>query len=244
MDRNDAGRQLAGLLSAFRGHDVVVLALPGGGVRVAHEIAARLRVLLDVILVQPLAVARCPDLVYGLLGEEHTLLIDTAAVARGELCDEEREHTEQLQSKILRHSAFSFRGEYPRLSLEDRTVVIVDECLTEAGTVRDACRMARMHGAIRVAVAVPVAGRQALSGLSPYADKIVCLHAPAQSPTAGHWYRDGAPTTSTDIASMLGTNHSAVASDSAAAAESAAGFDGASRITPASRSTSMRGRWP
>ncbi|WP_297614419.1 phosphoribosyltransferase [Nocardia sp.] len=238
MDRNDAGRQLAGLLSAFRGHDVVVLALPGGGVRVASELAARLHVLLDVILVLPLAVARCPDLVYGLLGEDHTLLIDTAAVARGELGDPEREHTQQAQWKILRHNAFSYRGEDPRVRLENRTVVIVDDCLTEAGAVRDACRMARMHGAIRVAVAVPVAGRQALSGLSPYADKIVCLNAPAQPPTADKWYRDSAPTTSTDIASMLGTNHSAAASDSPV------GFDGASRITPASRSTSMRGRWP
>ncbi|MRH88122.1 phosphoribosyltransferase [Nocardia sp. SYP-A9097] len=234
QDRNDAGRQLAGLLAAFRGHDVVVLAPPGGGVRVAAELATTLHIALDVILVRPLTVARRPDLVYGLLGEDETLLIDTTAVADGALCESERAETEQRQSEILRRSAFSYRGDRKRVDLRDRTVVITDDCLTDATVLRHSCRMARVHGAIRIAVAVPVAARSALGNLSPYADKIVCPHPTAQPPDADRWYPPGGPTASADIAALLGGNHSCDWSN---------GFAGPDRrTTPASRSSSMRGR--
>ncbi|MEV6069156.1 phosphoribosyltransferase family protein [Nocardia sp. NPDC052001] len=235
MDRNDAGRQLAGLLAAFRGDDVVVLAPPGGGMRVAAELAATLHVLLDVILVRPLAVARHPDLVYGILGEDETLLIDTTAVAGGSLCEAERAATEEAQAEILRRTAFSLRGDRKRVDLSERTVVVADDCVTDATALRDICRMARLHGAIRIAVAVPVAARRELGTLSPYADKIVCLKTTAQPPDADRWYVRSDMTTSTDIAGLLAGNHSRGWSD---------GFAGGDkRTTPASRSSSSRGRW-
>ncbi|WP_067574532.1 phosphoribosyltransferase family protein [Nocardia acidivorans] len=234
LDRNDAGRQLAGLLAAFRGHDVVVLAPPGNGVRVAAELAATLHVCLDVILVRPLRITRRPDLVYGLLGEDETLLIDTTAVADGALCETERAETERRQSEILRHNAFSYRGDRKRADLRDRTVVMVDDCLNDAAVLRDGCRMARVHGAIRIAIAVPVGARRALGGLAPYADKIVCLNPTAQPPDAERWYLQNAATASTDIAALLGGNHSC---------DRSIGFAGPDkRTTPASRSSSSRGR--
>lgn len=205
MDRNDAGRQLAGLLSAFRGHDVVVLAPPGAGVPVAYALADTLRVLLDVILIRPLTVSRRPDLVYGLLGEDNSLLIDTAAVADGSIGDPERSDTEQLQSNILRHSAFDLRGHRPRISLDDRTVVITDECLTDATDLRHACRMARLQGAIRIAVAVTEGDPRELDTLTPYADKIVCLEPNLESAAA----TCERVITNSDIAALLAANHAA-----------------------------------
>ncbi|MEU0543667.1 phosphoribosyltransferase family protein [Nocardia sp. NPDC005978] len=206
LDRNDAGRQLAGLLSAFRGRDVVVLSPPGAGVPVAYALASTLRVLLDVILIRPLSVPRRPDLVYGLLGEDRSLLIDTAAVADGAIADPERVHTEQEQENILRHNAFDLRGHRPRVSLDDRTVVIAEEFVTDATALRDACRMARLQGAIRIAVAVSVGDPRELDTLSVYADKIVCLEpAPRAAPDT---IRE-LSTTNADIAAMLAANHAA-----------------------------------
>ncbi|MFC9999922.1 phosphoribosyltransferase [Nocardia sp. NPDC127526] len=205
-DRTEAGRQLAGLLTAFRGPDVVLLARPGGGVRVASAIAAELHVLLDVMLIRALAVARRPDLVYGILGEDSARIVDTAALAGGGLGTPERTYAEAAQALRLRREAFAYRGNQPRVALADRTVVLVDDCLTDTTALRDACRMARVQGAIRIVVAVPVGSYQDLRALTAYADKVVCPHATTQPPVAAGCYRHDTETGAADIAALLSAN--------------------------------------
>ncbi|WP_169814765.1 phosphoribosyltransferase family protein [Nocardia crassostreae] len=205
-DRAEAGRQLAGLLTAFRGPDVVLLALPGGGVRVASAIAAELHVRLDVMLIRALAVTRRPDLVYGILGEDSARIIDTSALSGGGLGAPERTYAEAAQALRLRREAAAYRGNQRRIELSDRTVVLVDDCLTETTALRNACRIARVQGAIRIVVAVPVGSYQALHTLTEYADKVVCAHATAQPPAATGCYRHDIDTSAADIADLLGAN--------------------------------------
>ncbi|MBF6060426.1 phosphoribosyltransferase [Nocardia terpenica] len=202
-DRTDAGRQLAELLPAFRGDDVVVLCLPGRGVRVAAEVASALRVLIDVILVRSLVVARRPSVRYGILGEDGALIIDTAALARGAVRATERAHTERVQENILHRNASAYRGVRTRVALDNRTAILAHDCLTEPTVVRDACRIARLLGAIRIVIAVPVADHRSLGALAAYADNIVCPNRTTDPPTATHWYLGPDPTTRTDVANLL-----------------------------------------
>ncbi len=195
-DRKDAGRQLAILLPAFRGSDVVVLAPPGGGLRVAYEMAATLQVLVDVILVGALSVARRPGLTYGILGEDHTLILDTAAIARGAIGPAERARAEQTQDAVLHCEALAYRGHRLRVDLRDRTVLVTDDCLADTTTLRDACRITRLLGAIRTVVAVPVGSRQSMTALIPYTDKIVCPNPTPKPPTL----TSGTPTPTTSPA--------------------------------------------
>lgn len=203
IDRKDAGRQLAGLLPAFRGPDVVVLAPPGGGLRVASEIAATLRVRVDVILVSPLSTARRPGLTYGILGEDHTLILDTAAVARGTIAAAERVRAEQDQAAVLQRQALAYRGHRLRVDLDDRTVLVTDDCLLDTIAVRDACRIIRLLGAIRTVMAVPVGSRRSLSALAPYSDKIVCPNATPETPDPDQWYRHSDDTSCSGLAALL-----------------------------------------
>ncbi|WP_067898048.1 phosphoribosyltransferase family protein [Nocardia vaccinii] len=202
-DRKDAGRQLATLLPAFRGSDVVVLAPPGGGLRVACEMAATLRVLVDVILVGALSVARRPGLTYGILGEDHTLIVDTAAIARGAIGPAERARAEQTQDAVLHCKALAYRGHRLRVDLRDRTVLVTDDCLADTTTLRDACRITRLLGAIRTVVAVPVGSRQSMTALIPYTDKIVCPNPTPQTPDPDQWYPYPDDITSSGLVALL-----------------------------------------
>ena len=205
IDRKDAGLQLARLLPAFRGTDVVVLAPPGGGLRVAYEMAATLRVLVDVILVGALSAARRPGLTYGILGEDHTLILDTVAIARGAIGPAERARAEQTQDAVLHRKALAYRGHRLRVDLCDRTVLVTDDCLADTTDLRDACRMTRLLGAIRTVVAVPVGSRQSLTDLTPYSDKIVCPNPTPQNPDPDQWYPHPDDMTSSGLAALLDT---------------------------------------
>ncbi|WP_067687501.1 phosphoribosyltransferase family protein [Nocardia jejuensis] len=205
VDRNDAGQQLAQLLAAFRGDDVVVLGLPGNGVRVAHGIAVRLRVRVDVVLIRPLTVTRPTEMTYGILGEDGARIIDSTAIAHcavhaTELADAELDHAESLRS-----SAIACRGERARVDLYGRTVVITDDGLTDMRAIRDACMVATQLGAIRVVIAVPVASHQTLGALRTYADKVVCPNPTPSAPVAENWYQRIDATTESDIACLLNT---------------------------------------
>ncbi|MDN2495274.1 hypothetical protein FHY52_00855 [Nocardia nova] len=203
IDRKDAGRQLAGLLPAFRGPDVVVLAPPGGGLRVASEMAATLQVRMDVILVGALSTARWPGLTYGILGEDHTLILDTAAIARGAIAPAERVRAQQSQTAVLQRKAHAYRRDRHRVDLDDRTVLVTDDCLLDATAVRDACRIVRLLGAIRTVIAVPVGSRGSLGALAPYSDKIVCPNATPETPDPDRWYRHPDDTSCSSLAALL-----------------------------------------
>ncbi|MFF3566579.1 hypothetical protein [Nocardia jiangxiensis] len=205
IDRKDAGRQLAGLLPAFRGSDVVVVAPPGGGLRVAYEMAATLRVQVDVILVGALSTARRPGLTFGVLGEDRTLIIDTAAVTRGAIGPAERARAEQIQAAVLHRKALAYRGNRLRVDLCDRTVLVTDDCLADTTDLRDACRITRLLGAIRTVVAIPVGSRRSLTALTPYSDKIVCPNPTSRTPDPDQWYPRPDDITSSGLAALLDT---------------------------------------
>jgi len=203
LDRSDAGRRLAQRLLHLRGEDVVVLGLPRGGVPVAAEVARALGAPLDVILVRKLGVPVQPELGMGAIGEGGVRIINPEVVAIAHVSDAEIAAVERRERAELERRARRFRGERRRTPLTGRTAVIIDDGIATGSTARAACQVARVQGAVRVVLAVPVAPPSACTSLAADADQVICLETPGHFLAIGEWYQDFSQTSDAEVVSLL-----------------------------------------
>jgi putative phosphoribosyl transferase len=172
-DRVEAGRRLALALTHLRGHDVVVLGLPRGGVPVAYEVGRALDAPLDVIVVRKIGVPWQPELAMGAVGEDGATIVNTTVIRAA------------------------------RVDLTGRTAIVVDDGLATGATARVACQVAREQGAARVVLAVPVGSPHAVATMSDVADEVVCVEQPAGFQAVGQYYEDFSETTDGDVVALL-----------------------------------------
>ena len=203
LDRSDAGKRLANRMLHLRGEDVVVLALPRGGVPVAAEVARALGAPLDVIVVRKLGVPVQPELGMGAIGEGDVRIINPEVVAITHVTDAEIATVERRERAELDRRARRFRGDRPRTPLAGRTAVIIDDGIATGSTARAACQVARAQGAARVVLAVPVAPPSACATLAADADEVVCLETPGHFLAIGEWYQDFSQTSDREVVSLL-----------------------------------------
>jgi len=202
-NRREAGRVLAGRLAAYRGDDVVLLALPRGGVPVAYEVALALDAPLDVIVVRKLGVPVQPELGMGAIGEDgvrvlNREIIDLAGVRGADIAAVEARERAEIERRSR-----AFRGDRPRLSLAGRTAIIIDDGIATGSTARAASQVARAHGARRVILATPVAPPSAVGELRSCADDVVVVETPEPFSAIGQWYSDFAQTPDREVADLL-----------------------------------------
>jgi putative phosphoribosyl transferase len=203
LDRSDAGRRLANRMLHLRGEDVVVLALPRGGVPVAAEVARALGAPLDVIVVRKLGVPVQPELGMGAIGEGDVRIINPEVVAITHVTDAEIATVERRERAELDRRARRFRGDRPRTPLAGRTAIIIDDGIATGSTARAACQVARAQGAARVVLAVPVAPPSACAALTADADEVICLETPRHFLAIGEWYQDFSQTSDREVVSLL-----------------------------------------
>ena len=203
-DRADAGRRLARSLSDLRGTDVVVLALPRGGVPVASEVARELRAPLDVIVVRKLGVPFQPEYGFGAIGEDGARVIDDRVVRQARLTRQEIFSVEARERVRLDRLLSQLRGGRPPVPLAGRTALLVDDGIATGATARAACMVARARGALRVIVAVPVGAAAAVESLRRDADEVTCLHAASAFCAVGAWYGNFSQVTDSEVAALLG----------------------------------------
>jgi putative phosphoribosyl transferase len=201
-DRADAGRQLAERLDHLCGQDVVVLGLPRGGVPVAFQVAVALRAPLDVIVVRKLGLPYQPELAMGAVGEAGVRVLDRDIVQLGGVRADELHRVERRERSLLRARAEQFRRGRPRIDLNGRVALIVDDGLATGSTARAACSVARHLGAARVVLAVPVGPAEAVTHF-PEADEVVWVSAPRRFVAVGLHYRDFSPTTDEEVIVLL-----------------------------------------
>lgn len=189
-DREVAGRALARELAPTAdGREVLVLALPRGGVPVAVEIAKALRAKLDLMLVRKLGTPGRPELAMGAIAAGGPPILNEDVVrAYGITSDEIAKVEEREREEIARRDR-AYRGQRPRPELEGRIVVLVDDGLATGATMRAAIRAAREGKAHKVVVAVPVAPRDTVRQLQSEADEVHCLATPEPFFAIGQWYR-------------------------------------------------------
>jgi putative phosphoribosyl transferase len=202
-DRVEAGRMLARRLRHLRGADTVVVGLPRGGVPVAYEVAQALDAPLDVIVVRKVGVPWQPELAMGAVGERGVTIVHPGVVAVTGLDRDELAQAEARAGSELNRRVRMLRGGRPRVALDGRIVVVVDDGIATGSTARAACQVARAFGAARVVLAVPVAPADVVSSLSDVADEVVCLHQPGGFQAVGQFYDDFTPTTDSEAVALL-----------------------------------------
>lgn len=202
-DRVDAGRQLAGRLVHLRGHEVVVLGLPRGGVPVAAEVARALHAALDVIVVRKLGVPAQPELAMGAIGEGGVRVINDDVVRAIRIDEADIARVEDRERAELQQRARRYRGDRSHRLLQGRTAIVVDDGIATGSTATAACRAARAQGAARVILAVPVASPDAVRALRQVADEVVSLETPPHLRSVGEWYQDFSQTCDDDVVDLL-----------------------------------------
>ena len=219
LDRSDAGHRLAVALTEYAGHsDVLVLALPRGGVPVAYEVANTLNVPLDVLVVRKLGVPGQEELAMGAIADGNTLVcneevvlglgISMAAVR----CDAERKAQELIERQTLYRS-----GRTP-IDIRGKTVILIDDGMATGATMRAALSSVRQRFPSAVMVAVPVGSYEATQDLAQKADRLICLQTPEPFHAVGYWYRNFEQVSDSRVCSLLEMQRHAMETTSASSA--------------------------
>lgn len=203
--RRDAGRRLATRLAGTAPGDAVVLALPRGGVPVAHEVAEGLKAPLDVILVRKLGAPGFSELGIGAVADgapPHVVLNEEVMRALNPTRDYvEDEKIRQLEVIDRRRKLYR-EGRAP-VPLKGRTVIVVDDGLATGGTAAAALAGLAEAGAARVILAVPVGPPAVLERLAEQADEVIALSAPADFRAVGDHYEDFTQVTDAEVIDLL-----------------------------------------
>jgi predicted phosphoribosyltransferase len=209
-DRADAGRQLAVRLMHYSGRDdVIVLALPRGGVPVGYEVAKALGAPLDVFVVRKLGVPGQEELAMGAIASGGVRVENTDVVQQLGIEDwvidaaAERERPELLRREL------AYRGDGPPPAVRGKVAILVDDGLATGSTMRAAVAAVRQLDPARVAVAVPVGAAETCADFAGEADEAVCVHEPDPLYAVGHWYDDFTQTTDTEVRQLLGRDRAA-----------------------------------
>jgi putative phosphoribosyl transferase len=202
-DRRDAGRALAERLEGYRPEHPVVLALPRGGVPVAFEVARALDAPLDVMVVRKLGVPFQPELGMGAIGEEGVRVLDPRIFRVAQVTPDELAAVETRERAELERRVHTYRGRRPMISLEGRTVIVVDDGIATGGSARAALQVARSHGARKVVLAVPVAPPESLRELADAADAVIAVATPSPFHAIGEWYERFTQITDDEVRTLL-----------------------------------------
>lgn len=202
-DRRHAGQVLASALERYAGDDVVVLALPRGGVPIAFEVAARLGSPLDVFVVRKLGVPGHEELAMGAIASGGVQVLSDELVARLQITGEQIEEVVARERTELARRERAFRGDRPPLEVAGRTVILIDDGLATGATMRAAVEGLRKLGPERVIVAVPVGAPETCAELRDEVDELVCLMTPSPFWGVGNWYDDFTQTTDDEVHGLL-----------------------------------------
>ena len=203
-DRSDAGRRLAQQLMPLRAERPVVVARPRGGVPVAYEISAALEAPLEVLAVRKLGAPHNPEFGIGAVAEDGTGVLDRDAIAALGVGEDQLEAILEREAAELRRRVELYRRGRPRLDLEDRTVIVVDDGIATGVTDAAALRALRSMEPRKLVLAVPVCAPESAARLARDADQMICLQQPELFYGVGHWYHDFSQVSDEEVLALLG----------------------------------------
>ena len=204
QDRRDAGRALGKALAKYAGRpDLVVLALPRGGVPVAFEVAQALGAPMDVFLVRKLGFPGNEEFAMGAVASGGVRVLDEKLLRSTGISADAVRAVVDREERELRRRERAYRGDRPTLELANRTVLLVDDGLATGSSMRAAVEAARRRGAGRIVVAVPVGPADRLSDIARRADDVVCVATPEPFLAVGRFYEDFEQTTDDEVVALL-----------------------------------------
>lgn len=203
-DRADAGRALAAALAEWREQaDVLVLALPRGGVPVAYEVASALALRLDLMLVRKLGTPGHKEMAMGAIASGGVRVLNDDLIRGLYIPPAAIDAIAQKEALELQRRDLAYRGKRPAPAVAGQRVILVDDGLATGATMRAAIAAVRQQSPAHIVVAVPVAPVETLAMLRPLVDQLICLLTPAPFFSVGQWYRDFSQTTDEEVKTLL-----------------------------------------
>lgn len=203
-DRTEAGKLLAKNLTKYANcPDVLVLALPRGGVPVAFEVAKTLNTPLDVFIVRKLGVPSHTELAMGAIASGGVCFLDQEIIMSFDVSQEAIDLVKQHETKELERRENTYRKNRPEPNFRDRTIILVDDGLATGATMRVAVMALKPHQPKSIVVAVPVAATESFSEFGAEVDEVVSVILPERLWAIGHWYYDFSQTTDEEVCSLL-----------------------------------------
>jgi predicted phosphoribosyltransferase len=202
--RRHAGHELAARLSAHaRQPDVLVLALPRGGVPVAFEVAGALQAPLDVFLVRKLGVPGDEELAMGAIASGGVQVLNSDVIRAAGVSQETIDSVARREQQELARRESLYRGDRGPLVVEGRFVILVDDGLATGSTMRAAAAALRRMHPSRILAAVPVGAPETCDEMRAVADEVVCLVTPQSFMAVGSWYDDFSQTSDEEVSELL-----------------------------------------
>jgi len=208
LNRTDAGRHLATHLGEYAGRsDVILLALPRGGVPVGFEVASKLFVAFDVFLVRKLGVPGHPELAMGAIASGGIQVLSEDVIRDFGIPQAMVQQVALRERLELDRRDREYRGARNPPAVRGRTVILVDDGLATGSSMHAATLALRQQAPATIVVAVPVGARDTCDRLAQVADRVVCPERPEPFRAVGVWYEDFDQTSDEEVTRLLAESH-------------------------------------
>jgi putative phosphoribosyl transferase len=203
-DRYHAGRRLAAALAPYAGRpNLLVLALPRGGVPVGYEVARALHAPLDIMLVRKLGVPGHEELAMGAIASGGVRVLSDEIIRMLGITDRVIATVAANEESELARRERAYRDNRPPPDVRGKTVILVDDGLATGSTMRAAAAALQTQHPERLVIAVPVAPQETCQSLLHDADDVVCATVPEPFFSVGNWYEDFSQTTDEEVRELL-----------------------------------------
>jgi putative phosphoribosyl transferase len=203
-DRTDAGRILAKLLADYANHsDVLVLALPRGGVPVAFEVAKEINVPLEVFVVRKLGVPGHEELAMGAIASGGVRVLNRSVIDSLGISEAAIGEVAERELRELQRRERAYRNQRPAADVRGRTVILVDDGIATGSTMRAAVEALRLLHAGRVVVATPTIARSTADEMREEVDELVAVMTPSDFAGVGQWYENFSQTSDEEVRELL-----------------------------------------
>jgi len=203
-DRSDAGRLLAGRLAHYAHHpDLLVLALPRGGVPVAYEVARALHAPLDVFLVRKLGVPGHPELAMGAIASGGVQVLNEETIRGLGIPMDTVERVAEKERHELARREREYRGDRPPPDVQGKTVILVDDGLATGASMVAAVQALGLMRPRQIVVAVPTAPPDTCAAMRSLVDDVICAVTPEPFHAVGRWYHDFTQTSDAEVRRLL-----------------------------------------
>jgi putative phosphoribosyl transferase len=215
-NRKDAGKELAEKLIEYKNRqDVLVLALPRGGVPVAFEAARKLNAPLDVFFVRKLGVPGQEELAMGAIASGEVRVLNEKVVNPLRIPKEIVEAVARKENRELERREKAYRDDLPAPEIAGKTVILIDDGLATGATMRAAIIALKQQNPAKIIVAVPVASPETCAEFRDEVDKIICAVMPEPFRGVGLWYEDFSQTTDEEVRELLSKSREKLATKAA-----------------------------
>lgn len=203
-DRVDAGKKLAKELSKYANRsDVLILALPRGGVPVAFEVAKELNVKMDVFIVRKLGVPGNEELAMGAISSDNIRVLNEDVVRSFQISERVINMVAENELRELERRERAYRGDRTKPEISGSTVILIDDGLATGATMRAAAAALKIKNPAKIVVAVPTGAPDTCELFRREVDEVICVATPEPFYGVGAWYGNFSQTTDEEVCDLL-----------------------------------------